>query len=82
MLRILSVSVLVASCQVMASEGECDLSYWNGLIDENQRVLLQHKLPPNTRVISPDTLVTMDHMPERLNVYINGSRQIDRVSCG
>ncbi|WP_163847568.1 I78 family peptidase inhibitor [Pseudooceanicola aestuarii] len=34
------------------------------------------------RVIEPDTVVTMDHVPSRLNLYIDGNDRITRVTCG
>ena len=34
------------------------------------------------RIIAPDTAVTMDHSPERLNVNTDKSGKITSLSCG
>ncbi len=34
------------------------------------------------RIIAPDTAVTMDHNPERLNVNTDKSGQITSLNCG
>ena len=36
----------------------------------------------NTRVIHPDTAVTMDYRPTRTNVVIGKSGRIEKVYCG
>ena len=36
----------------------------------------------DARIIGPDTAVTMDHRPDRLNIEVNGSGIIERVYCG
>ena len=36
----------------------------------------------DARIIGPDTAVTMDHRPERLNIALSGSGIIERVYCG
>lgn len=38
--------------------------------------------PPEARVIHPDTAVTRDFRPDRLNVHINNKGRIERVDCG
>ncbi len=35
-----------------------------------------------TRIIRPGQTVTMDYSPERLNVAVDGSDRITRISCG
>ena len=34
------------------------------------------------RRIGPDTAVTMDYRTDRLNIHVNASGTIDRLSCG
>ena len=82
MVRVVLLSIVLASCQVLASDRDCDLADWNGLIGEDQRMLLSYKLPPKTRVISPNSAVTTDHVPERLNIYLDANKRVERVSCG
>ena len=34
------------------------------------------------RWINPDTMVTMDYRPNRLNIYLDAEGRIERASCG
>lgn len=34
------------------------------------------------RIIAPNSMVTMDHVPDRLNIYVNEQQDITRLSCG
>lgn len=43
---------------------------------------IQAQLPDSTRVVGPDSLVTQDYRPTRLNVAIDADGLITRVSCG
>lgn len=36
----------------------------------------------DARVIVPDTMITMDIRPERLNIAVDGAGTIGRVYCG
>jgi hypothetical protein len=38
--------------------------------------------PSGARVIHPDTAVTRDFRPDRLNVHVNNRGRIERVDCG
>ncbi|HLV29831.1 MAG TPA: I78 family peptidase inhibitor [Burkholderiaceae bacterium] len=38
--------------------------------------------PPGTRIIHPDTAVTRDFRPDRLNVYVNDKGRVERIDCG
>lgn len=37
---------------------------------------------PNARYIAPETVVTKDYDPERVNIYIDEDRVIARIICG
>lgn len=39
-------------------------------------------LPEPYRIIGPDTAVTLDHRPDRLNVTHDDKRVITNISCG
>jgi len=82
MLRYVSLSILLAGCQIFAASNSCDLANWQMLIGEDQRILLTYALPPKTRVIAPGTAVTKDYRPDRLNIHLDGSNVITRLSCG
>lgn len=34
------------------------------------------------RIIGPDTMVTMDYVPERLNIHTDKNGRVLRISCG
>lgn len=38
--------------------------------------------PADVRLIGPETLVTQEYMPNRLNVHLNRDGQIIRLACG
>ena len=50
--------------------------------DDDDDVLLHSDLPVGTRVIGHDTFVTMDYVPERLNVYIDTECVVTKVKYG
>lgn len=39
-------------------------------------------MPERTRIIPPGTAVTMDYIPDRLNLEVDSQGQITRVYCG
>ncbi len=39
-------------------------------------------LPERSRVLGPDGIATQDYRIDRLNVYVNGSGIIQRLTCG
>ncbi len=39
-------------------------------------------VPPGSRIIRPDTVVTADYRAERLNVHVNAKGRIERYDCG
>lgn len=64
-----------------AEEDPCGASGYRDLVGQNfAAVTLPADL--NARIIGPDTAVTMDFQPERLNIYVGEDGLVDRVSCG
>ncbi len=43
---------------------------------------IQAQLPERSRVLGPDDIATQDYRIDRLNVYINGTGIIQRLTCG
>ncbi|WP_170411418.1 I78 family peptidase inhibitor [Ruegeria atlantica] len=43
---------------------------------------IQAQLPERSRVLGPDDLATQDYRIDRLNVFVNGSGIIQRLTCG
>lgn len=61
---------------------ECGASGYLHLIGEERAALDALDLPEGTRIIELGQPVTMDHLPERLNFYLNAQNQVWRVRCG
>ncbi|KAI8637525.1 hypothetical protein BD408DRAFT_436914 [Parasitella parasitica] len=43
-------------------------------------VFREKDLPPNHRVLFPDSIMTRDFQPDRLNVFVDVKRKVERVS--
>jgi hypothetical protein len=61
---------------------ECGAAELQGLVGQSARVLLTMRFGQNVRVIQPGTAVTMDFLPDRLNIWIAEGDVIERVTCG
>lgn len=77
---VLSGTVL-AACEATQTEDACGADDYRGLVGHP---LAAVTLPADlgARIIGPDTAVTMDFRPERLNIAVDGSGNIERVYCG
>ena len=73
--------MVLAACEATLTEGACGANEYQGLVGQP---LAAVTLPAeiDARIIGPDTAVTMDHRPDRLNIALNGSGIIERVYCG
>ncbi len=86
-IRLLAALALLAACQpeppVASPAGGdgCGASRLAGLVGQRLDAV---RLPegPEARIIGPDTIVTMDFRPDRLNVSVTEDGTIDRVYCG
>ncbi|PJX23852.1 hypothetical protein CAP48_12315 [Advenella sp. S44] len=70
-----------ASGQAQA-EDQCGASSRQSLVGTQETALDKSTLPKTTRVIHPDTVVTMDYSAHRLNIHVGKNGKIDRVTCG
>ena len=43
---------------------------------------IQAELPENARVLGPDDIATQDYRVDRLNVFVDASGVIQRLTCG
>lgn len=59
----------------------CGASKYEGLIGQPAAVLDNMTFAAGTRIIQPNSPVTMDFRPDRLNVEISKNGRIDKVSC-
>lgn len=72
--------------------GSCDpdrYTHWVGMTiaaagkgSPDAGVLGLEKVPKPFRLIEPNSMVTQDYRPERLNLYLDGNGVITRVTCG
>jgi len=83
--------VMLAACQTPSTsqspvhtqaKDECGAASRQNLVGTAGAALDRSALPKNTRVIHPDTAVTMDYSAQRLNVHVGKDGKIERVTCG
>jgi len=43
---------------------------------------IQSQLPERSRVLGPDGIATQDYRIDRLNIFVDGSGIIQRLTCG
>ena len=60
----------------------CGAADYRHLVGQPRSAVQGVPLPPDVRLIGPDTAVTMDHAPGRLNIRYDASGIIREVSCG
>ena len=86
----LVLALLPPGCAMKAQEGpeqpsfesagsKCEFSQWIGKPEK--------KIPVRTlgrpyRILPPNSMITMDHIPNRINVYINSRGIVIKVRCG
>ena len=60
----------------------CDAAAYRHLLGQPVAALERQSLPRPVRLIGPDTAVTMDHDPGRLNVRYDERGLISELFCG
>lgn len=63
-------------------EGSCGAEGLQSLVGKSEEVLHAMDFSVDVRIIHPGMAVTMDYNPTRLNIEIDESGKISRVSCG
>jgi hypothetical protein len=79
--------VMLAACQSPVSgqaqtEDQCGANSRQSLVGTQETSLNKSTLPKTTRIIHPDSVVTMDYSAQRLNVHVGKDGKISRVTCG
>lgn len=92
MYRFTPIFLLLAACADPVDDPSAvdptpvDLSFCKG--DELGEIVgrpaadVSHLLPEGARVIGPDSLVTQDYRPDRLNVSTDQAGVVTRLTCG
>lgn len=79
---------LIASCQLTDPTettpradacGASDLTY---MVGKRAAEIDVSDTAETVRVIAPDSAVTMDHRPDRLNVHVDDDGVITKLTCG
>lgn len=87
---ILSV-MLVVACQEgtkkpnnasLDSENLCDAQPFQKLVGQDREQVFGVKLPSMTRILGPNSIMTMDYRADRLNIYLDRHGIVEKVSCG
>ena len=80
LLPMLPILALVSACQSETASG-CGAEDYGWLVGQQ---LAAVTLPADlgARIVGPDSIVTTDFRPDRLNISVDGSGVIDRVYCG
>ncbi|MEZ6023195.1 MAG: I78 family peptidase inhibitor [Hyphomonadaceae bacterium] len=59
----------------------CGASRFRHLIGAPAAEIDRATLPPRTRIITPDTMVTMDFSAERLNIMVGTDGRVGSMRC-
>lgn len=79
--------LMLAACQTSTPEqtqndDACGANRHQSLIGTPETDLNKSALGRNTRIIHPDSVMTMDYSAQRLNVYVDKEGKVSRVTCG
>ena len=80
--------LILAACQPVVTpatppeDDACNASGWTWLIGETVDVVAASTFPAPTRVVGPGDPVTMDFLPNRLNIIYDERGIVTDVYCG
>jgi hypothetical protein len=63
------------------AQDTCGASRFQQLVGTLASEIDQATLPPGSRVITPDAIVTQDFRPDRLNVMVGTDGRVGSLSC-
>jgi hypothetical protein len=88
-MRILIPFLLLAACATVDSPttapslpDTCGAAEYSNLVGQPDTALQRVLIMDEVRIIRPDTVVTMDYRPERINFKIDAAGIITDVTCG
>jgi hypothetical protein len=73
--------VVTSACVATPTKPACDAAGLRHLIGQNITVLQTMRFGVTTRIIGPDTMVTKDFSPDRLNITHDRTGQITDIGC-
>ncbi len=83
---IISALLVLAGCQSSVPfepvSDPCNSLQHLSTVGTKAEELDRTSFPSGTRFITPDTAVTRDYRPDRLNVHINEKGRVERIDCG
>ena len=65
-----------------AGGGRCAAALHRGLVGQRIEDIDTAALPKPLRIYAVDSIITMDHRPERMNIVIGADRRVVIVKCG
>ncbi|MEQ9693170.1 I78 family peptidase inhibitor [Shimia sp. SDUM112013] len=81
--------VALAACEdttqtdvVTQGSETCDPAAFEFLIGQPKEALPGVVVPKDIRILPEDSVMTMDHNPERLNIFLDYNMNISKVTCG
>jgi hypothetical protein len=60
----------------------CQAAAMQELVGQSAQVLHTMRFGQTVRFLRPDTPMTKDYRPDRLNIWINSNEKISRITCG
>lgn len=70
-----------ANAEEATAQDTCGAAQYEHLIGQPASSVDQASLPPGTRIITPETMVTQDFSPQRLNIMTGTDGRISSMRC-
>jgi len=79
-----ALAAALGGCVVadLPDQDACGASGMQALVGQGREVLAAMTVPAGTRVIEPETAITEDYSPARLNIDLDRTGRVTRVWCG
>jgi hypothetical protein len=81
-MSLITVLCLAAAPAWANSEDLCGASGFQGLVGQTGEIARMLELDQTVRIIPPDSAVTMDFRPDRINFELDAEGRIAAVRCG
>ncbi|MDX2236331.1 MAG: I78 family peptidase inhibitor [Hyphomonadaceae bacterium] len=64
------------------AEDTCNAAAFAALVGQPESAIDRAALPAGARVIAPNSMVTQDYRPDRLNIYVSTTGRVSSMRCG